>query len=281
MAHNVESLIWQRYAETEPHPLKRWYVRRQWRKFERFEGSAYSAATRTVAVSPVEAALMRKHFGAVRVDVVDNGVDTEYFHPQNTPRDPFRILFLGSLDWRPNLDAVRLLLEAIFPQVRAQERRAQLVIVGRNPPDWLREHVCASDRIELHANVADVRPFLWQAGMLAVPLRIGGGSRLKILEALATGLPVVSTRIGAEGLALEADRHIAITDGPDGIPEALLGAMHDPGRMRAMAEYGRERVLERYDWDALAERLEEVWFSCAAQTRKPIEQTLALENQRT
>jgi glycosyltransferase involved in cell wall biosynthesis len=275
MAHNVESLIWQRYAETEPHPLKRWYVRRQWRKFERFERWAYSAATRTVAVSPEDAALVRNHFGAARVDVVDNGVDTEYFHPRNAQRDPFRILFLGSLDWRPNLDGVRLLLDNIFPQVRAQEPRARLVVVGRNPPEWLRQLTAQRAGIELHANVADVRPFLWQAGVLAVPLRIGGGSRLKILEALATGLPVVSTRIGAEGLALEADRHIVVADGPEAISEALLRAMSDPAPMRAMAECGRERVLECYDWDALAERLEEVWLACAAHAPEVMAQTLA------
>src|SRR5207248_634511 len=109
MAHNVESLIWQRYHETTTDLLKRWYIGRQWRKFERFERQAFADATCAVAVSDVDAALIREQFGGERVDVVDNGVDTAYFRPAAVARDVAQVLFLGSLDWRPNLDAVGLL----------------------------------------------------------------------------------------------------------------------------------------------------------------------------
>jgi glycosyltransferase involved in cell wall biosynthesis len=266
MAHNVESLIWQRYAETETNPLKRWYVHRQWLKFERFERRVYSAATRTVAVSDTDAALVRERFGAGRVEVVENGVDTAFFQPPLVPSWRFvspRVLFLGSLDWRPNLDAVDQLLGTIFPAVRAEIADARLSIVGRNPPAWLRERVSAMPGAELHANVADVRPFLAQSSVLAVPLRIGGGSRLKILEALATRLPVVSSRVGAEGLALVPDRHLIVTDDAEGMAPALVAALRDP-RTHLLAEQGRHVVLERYDWAPLADRLERVWFDCAA-----------------
>ena len=96
--------------------MKRWYIKRQWRKFERFERRMFSTAPRTIAVSESDARLMRAHFGAARVDVVENGVDVAYFRPNGAARDPRRLLFLGSLDWRPNLDAVGLLLERIFPR---------------------------------------------------------------------------------------------------------------------------------------------------------------------
>src|SRR5439155_2998511 len=115
MAHNVESLIWQRYFENESNPLKRWYIGRQWRKFERFERRALRQADRAVAVSPEDAALFRSRFGVEAVDVVDNGVDVDYFRPGAGPRDPHRVLFLGSLDWRPNLDAVDQLLDHVYP----------------------------------------------------------------------------------------------------------------------------------------------------------------------
>ncbi|HKA06927.1 MAG TPA: glycosyltransferase, partial [Gemmataceae bacterium] len=175
MAHNVESVIWQRYAEAETNPLKRWFLRGQWKKFESFEKWAYRAATRTIAVSREDAERIERDFGARAVDVVDNGVDTGYFTADDSvPRDPYQILFLGSLDWRPNLDAVRLLLDDIFPRVRAAEPRATLCFVGRKPPEWLRPEFRDRPDIELHADVADVRPFLHGAGMLAVPLRIGG-----------------------------------------------------------------------------------------------------------
>ena len=262
MAHNVESLIWQRYAENEANPARRWYIRRQWRKFAAFERWAYGNATRTVAVSPEDAELIRTEFGAVNVSVVDNGVDTQYFRPMPSERDPRCILFLGSLDWRPNLDGVKLLLEQVFPAVRQREPAATLLLVGRNPPDWLRDQA-RQPGVELHASVPDVRPFLARAGMLAVPLRIGGGSRLKILEALASGLPVVSTRIGAEGLELEPGQQLEVVEGIEPLAEALLAALREPRRMEAQAVSGRERVLQRYDWDELASRLAQVWEETA------------------
>lgn len=262
MAHNVESLIWQRYGETETNPLKRWYIRRQWRKYERFERRAFAGATRTVAVSPEDALLMHERFDAHRVDVVDNGVDTTYFQPAATLRDFHRILYLGSLDWRPNLDAVRLLLDDIFPAVRTQEPDARLVLVGRNPPEWLRRQTALTPHAELHADVADVRPFLHECGVLAVPLRIGGGSRLKILEALACGTPVVATRLGAEGLCLEAGRHLTVVERPEEMVAALVHAVRDPETGLTQADAGRQVVLERYDWDVLADRLEQVWRRC-------------------
>jgi glycosyltransferase involved in cell wall biosynthesis len=262
MAHNVESLIWQRYTETEANPVKRWYVRRQWQKFEEFERWAYSAARRIIAVSPDDARLIRERFGAWHVDVVDNGVDTNYFRPLHLPREPKTILFLGSLDWRPNLDGVRMMLENIFPTVQAFEPGAKLLLVGRNPPDWLRQQARHLHGIELHGSVPDVRPFIARAGIMAVPLRIGGGSRLKILESLASGLPVVSTKIGAEGLELEAEKHLDIVDGVERMAEALIAAIRNPDRIREQAEAGRRKVLERYNWGMLADRLEQVWLDC-------------------
>ena len=125
IAHNVESLIWQRYFEAAVNPLKRWYIKQQWRKFERFERRAFASATRVVAVSEQDARLIRHRFGGRNVDVVDNGIDREYFETVQPDPDPKTILFLGSLDWRPNLDAVELLIDRIFPAVRAAEPTAQ------------------------------------------------------------------------------------------------------------------------------------------------------------
>jgi len=264
MAHNVESVIWRRMAEVEGNPVKRWFIQQQWKKFETFEKWAYGAATRTIAVSREDAERIQQDFGTRTMDVVDNGVDTSHFTPnESTPRDASRILFLGSLDWRPNLDAVRLLLDDIFPSVLAAESRASLSIVGRKPPDWLRAEIKDRSGVELHADVADVRPFLRSAGVLAVPLRIGGGSRLKILEALATGLPVVTTRVGVEGLRLNPGEHCAVADGAEAFSAALLDAIRRPKAVREQAAAGRDRVLAEYDWSGLADRLGQVWQAAA------------------
>ncbi len=267
MAHNVESVIWQRYRETERNRLKRWYIDRQWRKFVAFERAALTAVDQTVAVSDVDAERLRQDFGVRRVDVVENGVDTVAFRPGAARRCPGRLLFLGSLDWRPNLDGVACFLD-VFPQVRAAEPTATLALVGRRPPEALRRRVAALSGVSLHADVPDVRPYLEEAALMVVPLRVGGGSRLKILEALAAGVPVVSTRVGAEGLHLEPGRHLTVVEDIADLPAAVLAALRDPAAAAAQAARGREQVLRRYDWDVLADQLERVWLDCAGAGRR-------------
>jgi polysaccharide biosynthesis protein PslH len=265
--HNVESLIWQRYHETERNPLKRWYIKRQWRKYERFERRIYSAATRVVTCTEEDAALLRDAFGVAEVDVVENGMDRSYFDTlPDVPRVPKQILFLGALDYRPNVDAVNLLLDRIFPAVQAYEPEARLSLVGRNPCADLLRTTARMRNVEVHANVPDVRPFLAGAAVMAVPLRVGGGSRLKILEALATGLPVVSTKVGAEGLELSDGQEIELVQDVDGMADALVRVLRDPARALAVARRGRQLVRERYDWNVLADKLEAVWDKCLGQT---------------
>ncbi len=259
MAHNIESLIWQRYHESESDFAKRWYINRQWRKFESFEKQVFAVASRVVTVSQPDADLARNQFTASHVDVVDNGVDIDYFHPAEVERNPNRLLFLGSLDWRPNLDAVASLLDQVFPRIAADAPLAQLDIVGRNPPDWLLERAASTANVDVHANVPDVRPFLWQSGLMVVPLRIGGGSRLKILEALATGCPVVSTRVGAEGLNLTPGKHFAEVSDLHDLPQAVLDWITHHKEAQTAAYAGRDRVIKQYSWDKLAERLDRVW----------------------
>jgi glycosyltransferase involved in cell wall biosynthesis len=268
VAHNVESVIWQRYHETETNPLRRWYIGRQWHKFQRFEKRVLGEVERTVAVSDTDAQRLWSDFGAARVEVVDNGVDIDYFQPQSRHRTVNRMLFLGSLDWRPNLDGVALLLDRVFPAVRAAEPSARLCIVGRNPPEALRRRIADMPGVELHANVPDVRPFLADCGLLVVPLRIGGGSRLKILEALASGTPVVTTRVGVEGLRLEEGQEITVVDTIDDLQSAIRMAIRHPEIVQAQAERGREKVIELYDWNFLADRMDRIWRQCAAEARK-------------
>jgi glycosyltransferase involved in cell wall biosynthesis len=258
MAHNVDTLIWQRYYEHERNLIKNMFLKAQARKFRRFEKQAFRRATRVIAVSEDDAKIIRDEFEQPQVDVVDNGIDRTYFEQVIGKRDPSRILFLGALDWRPNLDAVRVLLDKILPEVRAQEANAKLVIVGRHPPASLVERVQQTNGVELHADVPDVRPYLSQCGLMTVPLRIGGGSRLKILEALACGLPVVSTRVGAEGLSLTSGKDYVQAD-INQMAGALLYAIRHPVELQAMAADARQLILQTYDWSVLAKKLEAAW----------------------
>ena len=258
IAHNVDTLIWQRYYENEKNLLKRAFLKSQWRKFRRFEETTFRDATRVVAVSEEDARLIRSDFGQPDVDVVDNGIDRAYFENVRGQRDPSCILFLGALDWRPNLDGIELLLDKIFPKVRAREPSAKLAIVGRHPPPQLVARAAQIPGVTLHANVPDVRPFLASSGVLAVPLRIGGGSRLKILEALACGLPVVSTKVGAEGLLVKTGEHYVQAE-EDAMAEALVDAIRHPAAAESAAARGRQLVLANYDWSVLAAKLEQSW----------------------
>jgi glycosyltransferase involved in cell wall biosynthesis len=261
-AHNIESQLWQRYHEHETNTFKRWYIAKQLKKFLRFERQAFAEALTTITVSPEDAALAAFAFGAANVDVVDNGVDTAFFQPPLAPRCPGRVLFLASLDWRPNLDAAVLMLDRIWPEVLARQPTARLQIVGRQAPAWLKRRAAASPNVELHVSVPDVRPFLISCSVLAVPLRIASGSRLKILEALASETPVVATRVGAEGLQLNAGEHLTVVDSCEQMAGGLLDCLGDPETAQARAQRGRQEVLLRYDWDVLADKLEQVWLRC-------------------
>jgi glycosyltransferase involved in cell wall biosynthesis len=264
VAHNVESLIWERMYRTERQPLKRWFIRRQWEKYERYERHVLQHACRVVAVSREDAALLRAQFGVERAAVVDNGVDVSFYAETARTRrpDPKQILFLGSLDWRPNLDGIDVMLSRVMPRVLAEEPAARLSIVGRNPPPALVRRIQREPNVELHADVADVRPYLGASAVMAVPLRIGGGSRLKILESIAAGVPVVSTRIGCEGLVFQPDRDLTLAD-ENQMADALIEAIRRPERAAAQVDRARALVQSHYDWSRLADRLEQVWFDVA------------------
>lgn len=257
-AHNVESLIWKRYAETVANPLKQLYCRLQHAKYLAFEKAQFHRADRVVAVSEPDAALARSLYGDPPVTVIDNGVDVAGFAGLSPDPAARQILFLGALDWRPNIDAVEQLLQ-MMPSLRRRVPAARLVIVGRKPSQAMRDAIAAVEGVVLHADVPDVRPFLSSSSLMAVPLRIGGGSRLKILESLAAGLPVVSTSVGAEGLSLENGRHLVLADGPEAFVDALAAALADPDAAMAQAALGRIAVAGRYDWPMLADRLERIW----------------------
>jgi polysaccharide biosynthesis protein PslH len=268
MAHNVESLIWERLHQTERHRLKRWFIGHQLRKYERYERTVMQGASRVVAVSREDAALLKERFGVSGAAVVDNGVDVKYFAPTAAARrpDPKQILFLGSLDWRPNLDAIDVLLTQVMPQVLAAEPNAHLSIVGRNPPATLVRRLRREPNVDLHADVADVRPYLACSAVMAVPLRIGGGSRLKILEAIASGVPVVSTRIGCEGLIFEPGRDLSVVETEEDMAASLVETIRNPGRAAEMVRCGRTVIDAHYDWSRLADRLEQIWFDLASRS---------------
>ena len=261
-AHNVEAHIWERYLQTETNPLKREYIRIQHRKFERFERKAALGCAHVTAVSYEDASVFRS-YGCEHVTVVPNGVDQDYFQVRESEVLPHSMVFTGSMDWRPNQDGIAHFLKEIFPLVRNRISDATFTIVGRKPPEWLRDMARAMSGVRVTGTVDDVRPFIAEAALYVVPLRVGGGSRLKILEALAMQKPVLSTSVGAEGLNLEDGEHVLLRDTPQAFADAAVAALMAPDDLSDLAKRGRGRVLERYTWDRIALAMGDVWESAA------------------
>lgn len=255
VAHNVESRIWQRYYENENQRLKKWYIGKQWHKVAKFEKSALGWVDGATAVSKTEAAELSSFHEGLPVEVIDNGVDLEYFSVPEADEPSQQLVFSGAMDWRPNQDAAIYFVEQIWPLLRKREPKVESVFVGRNPPP----HIVALGRIDgvtVTGTVDDIRPFVRKGAMFIVPLRIGGGSRLKILEALAMGKAVVSTTMGAEGLDVIDGETILLADEPERFVENIQRVLSDRSLAQRLGEAGRKLVEEQYGWAALADRLE-------------------------
>jgi len=233
----------------------------RWRRLEREAASRFD--THFFCCAPDARRFAERH-RAARTAVIENGVDLEAFTPEGGERDRRHLLFVGSLDYAPNLDGLAWFLRSGWRPLRRAIPDLRLSLVGRAPAEELRGPL--PDGVERVGPVADVRPWLRRATALLVPLRIGGGTRLKIVEALATECPVVTTAVGAEGLALEGGRHLHLARAPNDLVVAALELLEDPREALRRARAGRERVALRYGWDRLAEKLSEAWGEAARAT---------------
>ena len=262
-AHNVEADIWRRYRENERLGPRKAYIALQHRKVLRFEREALRNADAVTAVSEHDGERIRTWARQPHTTVVPNGVNAAYFsRPDDAQVNAHEILFVGSLDWRPNLDAITWALEALVEPLRARCPKARWTVVGRNPPAWLLERCAAVDGVTVYGSVPDVRPYMARAALCAVPLRIGGGSRLKICEALSMALPVVSTPVGAEGLDLGDG--ITLAETADAFVGALAATLADPEAAGQQAVRGRTRVMERYEWGRIAPIQARAWQEAIA-----------------
>ena len=258
--HNVESEIWRRHAETQTSGLQRRLLRTQWRRMLACEGAAMARFDVVLAVSEADAATLRTLYARLLtapIHVVKTGVDTSFFAPD--PRqhvNPKHLVFTGSMDWLPNEDAIVHFCDEILPLVRQAEPDVTFSVVGRAPTPAVRR-LARPGSIDVTGRVDDVRPYVAQAGVYVVPLRIGGGTRLKIFEAMGMGKAIVSTTIGAEGLPVTHNRDIVIADDPPGFAREVVRLIRDAEARRALEVAARQLVVERYDWSAVASDLEQ------------------------
>jgi len=253
--HNVEAMIWQRYVAVPQHPVRRAYMRLQWLRMLRHEARECRRFAHVIAVSAIDAEVIRREYAIASVGHVPTGVDIEYFsrsRPQ--PQDSRELVFIGSMDWMPNEDGIRWFATEVFGRIQERISGARLVVVGRSPSPGISTLAARNPAIEVTGTVADVRPYLERAAICVVPLRVGGGTRLKIYEAMAMGVPVVSTTIGAEGLPLRNNEHLLIADTAEEQVSALYALLTDRTRAGRLAAAARHHVEQYCSWDAVTER---------------------------
>ena len=253
--HNVEATIWQRHVSVPQHPLRRAYMRLQWQRMLRYEAAQCRRFAHVIAVSAIDAEAIRRDYAVASVGHVPTGVDLEYFRASR-PRPPAsrELVFVGSMDWMPNDEGIRWFATEIFGRIQERISGARLLVVGRSPSPGMLELAARNTGIEVTGTVADVRPYLERAAVCVVPLRVGGGTRLKLYEAMAMGVPVVSTAIGAEGLPVRHNEHLLIADTVDEQVSAICALLTDSTQADRLAATALRHVEEHGSWDAVAER---------------------------
>jgi len=276
-AHNIESQIWFRRARLGQTLAERLFFSSQAIKMRWFERRLLRTVESAVAATLQDSCQMRD-WGVSTVTVVPNGANLEFSTINSDAVGPFELLFLGALDWQPNLDGLQFFVRETLPFILSAQPNTTLRIVGRRPVESLRTLVAGNRQVELVGEVKDVRPYLTSASVVVVPLRIGGGSRIKILEALAAGKAVISTSIGAEGLDITPGRHFQLADTPLEFAQRTIALLSSEVERRHLGETGRSLVAERYTWDGIATKLEEAWFKALA--RVPLEGTVGQESVR-
>jgi len=254
-AHNVEHLIWRRLREADRRMWRRGLLGVEWRKVRRYEATVCARARLTLAVSEADRVRLAAMAPGARVAAIPTGVDTDHFAPAGAPETAGHVVFTGSMDWFPNEDAVLYFIDAILPSIRRDAPDAVLTVAGRNTTARMR---AAAERegVTVTGTVEDVRPYLAREAVCVVPLRVGGGTRLKIFEALAMGKAVVSTSVGAEGLPLVAGEHFLRADDPADFADAVVRLLRDRDLRRRLGLTGRRLVEARHSWARVAREFE-------------------------
>ena len=254
--HNVESILWQRRAEFEEKWLDRSVAKIEYAKMRRFEPEQVRRFHHVIAVSETDRQAMSAMVDPSRISVVPTGVDlSKYQYDPNAGPSGALVVFTGSMDWRPNIDGVEFFCHEIWPQVLARVPGARFRIVGRDPDPRVKKLASAS--VEVTGTVPSIVDHLREAAVVVVPLRIGGGTRIKIYEGMAMGKATVSTTVGAEGLDVQHGRDILLEDSPAAFATAIAQLLQD-AEVRRRYESAAAATARQYDWSVVTERFVEV-----------------------
>jgi sugar transferase (PEP-CTERM/EpsH1 system associated) len=251
--HNVEATIWRRHYEVATNPVWKAISWWEWRKMEAAERRYLRLADQVLTVSQTDRDAFAAFAEPGKLTVIPTGVDVDYFRPMPVEETANSLVFTGSMDWLPNEDAILYFVDAILPLIKQQCPEVSLEVVGRSPSRKLQALAEAEKSIRLTGWVEDIRPFVARGSVCIVPLRIGGGTRLKIFEAMAMNKAVISTSLGAEGLPVRSGENILLADTPNDFAESVISLLRDPIQRQRLGIAARDLVQESYSWPRVAE----------------------------
>lgn len=264
--HNIESALLARRIRREKWPGKIFFWL-DWLKLKRFETHSLTTVDLTVTVSRADKDGLQQLSPGSRVTVVENGVDTSYFQTSEVAEDEHSLVYVGGLNWFPNQDAIDYFHDNILPLIKKYIPDIKLRVIGKRPA---KNKSFADPAIELMGFVDDDRPYVSKAAVFIVPLRVGGGTRLKILNALSMKKAVVSTSIGCEGLNVRDGENILIADKAEEFAAAVIRLLHSPCERQRLGEAGRQLVRQEYEWNVIAAKMEKAYSQLLLQRRKVI-----------
>jgi sugar transferase (PEP-CTERM/EpsH1 system associated) len=261
--HNVESILMRRRADVERRPLARRFLQRETHKLARYEAVTSPRYDVNIMVSHHDARTLSEMVPGVRTAIVPNGVDIEYFKPACVDEGA-ALIYAGGMNMFANRDAVTHFLDEIWPRVTAAEPLVRFFAVGQDPPKTLLAAAARDPRIIVTGKVDDIRPYVCEASVYVVPLRVGGGTRLKVLDAMAMAKALVSTSVGCEGIEANPGEHLVTADTPETFADATVALIRDRNRRRALGSAARALVERRYAWSVVGEQLMEAYGAAMA-----------------
>lgn len=256
--HDAVSMLFERNIGAE-RGLRKFYTRAQWRKVIDFERREMPRFAANVIVSPVDREYLMRHVSGARIEVIPLGIDADFFSARPAEEKPDTVLFRGVMGFLPNADAARFFYREIFQRVKAELPGARFVVAGANPPPDLQAWAAADPALSVTGFVEDMRAPMSEASVIVCPMRIGSGIKIKLLESLAMGKAVVATPLACAGLELRADEHLLVAEAPEQFARCVAQLLRDPKRRAQLGEAGRRWVRERYTWDEVCRRFEEVY----------------------
>jgi len=256
--HNIESQLMERRAKVEKNLLAKFYLllqARRLRYYEKVKGPKYDL---NIMMSDVDSNKLRQLAPAVLTSIVPNGVDTQYFCPRNDRETP-AVVYTGGMNMFANKDAVLFFLHEIWPIIKAEVPSVIFYAIGRDPPAELKQIGSNDPQVVITGYVNDIRPYVAKSSVYVVPLRVGGGTRLKVLDAMAMGKAIVSTSIGCEGLEIKPDENILIADDPIAFAKKTVCLLQNPEKRADLGKVARNLVESRYSWEIMGKKLQQTY----------------------